>query len=67
MLANIPNSDPSLLYRYRDNVCTTDAIVASIIELDLLNVIAKQPGTVAEISQRLEIAERPLDVIITLL
>jgi hypothetical protein len=62
-----PSTDPSLLYRYRDAACATDALVVAVAELDLLTEIARSPGSVAELALRLGVAERPLDVIVTLL
>jgi 3-hydroxy-5-methyl-1-naphthoate 3-O-methyltransferase len=62
-----PSTDPSLLYRYRDAACATDALVVAIAELDLLTEVARSPGTIAELALRLGVAVRPLDVIVTLL
>ncbi|MBN1611363.1 MAG: hypothetical protein JW940_32315 [Polyangiaceae bacterium] len=67
MLPVPPSTDPSLLYRYRDAACATDALVVAIAELDLLTEIACSPGSVTELALRLGVAERPLDVIVTLL
>lgn len=67
MLPVPPSTDPSLLYRYRDAACATDALVVAIAELDLLTEIARSPGSVPDLALRLGVAERPLDVIVTLL
>ena len=67
MLPVPPSTDPSLLYRYRDAACATDALVVAIAELDLLTEVARSPGSVPELALRLGVAERPLDVIVTLL
>lgn len=67
MLPAPPSTDPSVLYRYRDAACATDALVVAIAELDLLTEIARSPATVPELALRLGVAERPLDVIATFL
>lgn len=67
MLPAVPLTDPAALYRYRDAVCVTDALVAAIAGLDLLTEVSASPATVPELAQRLGVVERPLDVIVTLL
>jgi len=67
VLSKLPSTDPSLIYRYRDAVCCCDALVAVIAGLDLFTEVAKEPADVTRLAQRLGVAERPLDVILTLL
>jgi 3-hydroxy-5-methyl-1-naphthoate 3-O-methyltransferase len=67
MLPTPPPTDPATLYRHRDAVCVTDALVAAVAGLDLLTEISKSPATVPDLARRLGVAERPLDVIVTLL
>jgi 3-hydroxy-5-methyl-1-naphthoate 3-O-methyltransferase len=64
---NLPSTDPSALYRYRDAACVTDALTVAIVELDLLTVIHTEPTTVSVLAGHLGVAQRPLHVIATLL
>ncbi len=66
MLPDPPTTDPTALYEHRDRVCVADLLIVAVAELDLFTEINRQPGTVTELANRLGVAERPLDVLITL-
>ena len=66
MLPDPPTTNPTLLYEHRDRICVTDLLIVAIAELDLFSEIEREPVSVAELATRLEVAERPLDVLITL-
>jgi hypothetical protein len=65
-LFDVPKTDPGILYRYRDAVGVSELLIVVIAELDLFTELERQPGTVAELAGRLGVAERPLDVAVTL-
>jgi SAM-dependent methyltransferase len=67
MLPTVPLTDPAPLYRHRDAVCVSDALIAAVAGLDLLSEVAASPASLPELARRLGVAERPLDVLVTLL
>lgn len=55
------------LLRVRDGIYADDLILAAIVRLDLLTVLAEDPGTLDDLCSRHGIAHRPADVVCTLL
>jgi len=66
MLPPPPVTDPTALYGHRDRICVADLLVVAVAELDLFSEVDRQPAGVPELAQRLAVAERPLDVLVTL-
>ncbi|PRZ42697.1 putative O-methyltransferase YrrM [Antricoccus suffuscus] len=59
-------ADPTTLYQVRDGVYAPDLLIAAVVNLDLFTWIERQgPVTEAQISAGLEVATRPLDVLLT--
>ncbi|MBN2192112.1 MAG: hypothetical protein JW751_04790 [Polyangiaceae bacterium] len=48
-------------------MCVADALIAAVAGLDLLTEISASSATVPEQARRPGVAERPFDVIVTLL
>lgn len=62
-----PNSDPSVVLRYRDRQYAADLIAAAILEFDLFTWINQHPGaTLTEICSDFGWQPRPADVLMTL-
>jgi hypothetical protein len=55
------------LLRIRDGIYADDLVLAAIVRLDLLTVIAEQPGTLDDLCRGNGLAHRPVDVLCTLL
>ncbi len=66
MLPELPHSDPTPLYRFRDGLYATDLLTTALVELDLFTHLDAHPSDLATICQSLGIAERPTDVALTL-
>jgi SAM-dependent methyltransferase len=66
MLPDPPTTDPTSLYEHRDRVCVADLLIVAVAELDLFTELDQKPGSVPELAARLGVAERPLDVLLTL-
>ena len=62
-----PTADASAIYRYRDSLAAVDALAAAVIHLDLFTELAREPGDLAAVCQRLSIQPRPADALCTLL
>ena len=61
-------SDPTLLYRLRDGVSAPDLLIVAIADLDLFTWLRAHPGAdAAAICSELQLAARPVDVMITYL
>jgi SAM-dependent methyltransferase len=65
-LTRSPNSDPSELFRYRDGIRAPELLGAAVIELDFFSWLAKSPTDAKAICASLGLAERPVDVMLTL-
>jgi predicted O-methyltransferase YrrM len=68
-LTAAPSSDPLRVYRYRDGLYAVDLLSAAVVHLDLFNWLAGQAEAPTEAGMRahLGLAERPADVLVTLL
>lgn len=55
------------LLRVRDGIFAGDLVLAAVVRLDLLTVMAEDPGTLDDLCSRNGIARRPADVLCTLL
>jgi 3-hydroxy-5-methyl-1-naphthoate 3-O-methyltransferase len=61
-------TDPTPLYRIRDGVYAADLLVVAVADLDLFSWLAERGGASADrICSELELASRPVDVMLTLL
>lgn len=60
-------SEHARLLRLRDGIYADDLVLAAVVRLDLLTVMAEQPGTLDDLCRRNGIARRPADVLCTLL
>ncbi len=64
-----PSSDPLRVYRYRDGLYAVDLLSAAVVHLDLFNWLAglTEAATEAKLRAHFGLAERPADVMVTLL
>jgi predicted O-methyltransferase YrrM len=65
-LTDLPASDPTRLYRYRDGLYAADLMAAAIVHLDLFTWLADHPADLEGICRKFGICERPADVLMTL-
>jgi len=63
---DLPATDPTDLYRYRDGIAAVDLLAAAVAHLDFFTWLAGHPATVGAICAHLEIHPRPADVMMTL-
>jgi len=68
-LTAAPLSDPLRVYRYRDGLYAVDLLSAAVVHLDLFNWLASRAAAPSEPELRahFDLAERPADVMVTLL
>lgn len=65
-LTRAPATDPSALYRSRDELYAADMLIAALTGLDFFSRLDGHPGTVEEIAGRFGFHPRPADVMTTL-
>lgn len=65
-LTRFPHTDPLEVYRYRDGLYAVDLLTAALCEFDLFTWLGGRPSTAEEICRDLELAPRPVDVMLTL-
>jgi 3-hydroxy-5-methyl-1-naphthoate 3-O-methyltransferase len=65
-LTQLPQTDPTRAYHYRDSLYAADLIAAALVQFDFFTSLAGQPGTAEQIRSRFGFAERPNDVLLTL-
>lgn len=65
-LTLLPKHDPAGLYRYRDGIYAPELLGAALTGLDFFTWLAKSPADAQTICKSLGLAERPLDVMLTL-
>src|SRR4051812_31541119 len=65
-LTRAPLTDPSSLYRSRDELYAADMLIAALKGLDFFTWIDAHPTSVAEAARTLGFAERAVDVMTTL-
>jgi SAM-dependent methyltransferase len=66
-LTRLPQTDPTLIYRYRDALYATDLLTVALVELDLFTWLKEHPGDKEAICRHFGITARPTDVMLTLL
>ena len=65
-LTALPRHDPTGLYRYRDGLYAPELLGAALTGLDFFTWLAKSPADAQTICRSLGLAERPVDVMLTL-
>jgi predicted O-methyltransferase YrrM len=65
-LTHDPQADPLRIYRYRDGIYAVDLLNAAVVHLDFFTWLATHPADKATICRELQLAERPVDVMLTL-
>ena len=65
-LTRAPATDPSVLYRARDELYATDMLIAALKGLDFFTWLDEHPGTLDSIAEGLGLQVRPVDVMTTL-
>ncbi len=65
-LTRDPQADPLRIYRYRDGIYAVDLLNAAVVHLDFFTWLAAHPADKATICRELQLAERPVDVMLTL-
>ncbi len=66
-LTRRPTTSPAPIYRYRDGIYAVELLIVALTELDLFSALAGGPLGAAELLDRLDVRERPGDVLLTLL
>lgn len=66
-LTAVPSTDPLRLYQYRDCLYAVDLITAALVHLDLFSWLDENPSKRGAICAHFGMAERPVDVLLTLL
>lgn len=65
-LTRFPETDPLEIYRYRDGLYAVDLLTAAITEFDFFTWLAARPSDLPSICRALGLAERPVDVMLSL-
>lgn len=65
-LTRLPRNDPTALYRYRDGIYAPELLGAAVTGLDFFTWLAASPADAPKICRSLGLAERPVDVMLTL-
>lgn len=65
-LTQAPRTDPTVLYRGRDEMYVQDMFIAALKELDLFSWIGERSVTVADVADGFGFHARPVDVMTTL-
>src|SRR5205823_4215685 len=65
-LLSRPATDPTSLYRARDGLMAIDLLAAAVAHLDLFSILANGPMSLDALCAKLEIHQRPADVMMTL-
>ena len=66
-LSAAPQTDPIRAYRYRDGLYAADLVTATVVHLDFFTWLNTEASTVKDICAHFGFAERPTDVMLTLL
>jgi SAM-dependent methyltransferase len=66
-LTRRPKSDPNLILRQRDGIYAPELFAVALVELDFFSRLAKSPADFRTICSSMGLAERPADVMLTLL
>lgn len=59
-------TDPTSIYRYRDGLYAADLVTAAIVHFDFFTWLARSPAALDTICAELDLAPRPVDVLLTL-
>ena len=65
-LTRAPSTEPTALYRARDELYAADMLVAALNGLDLFSWLSEHPGTNEDICEHFGLRPRPVDVMTTL-
>jgi len=65
-LTQLPGSDPTRAYHYRDGLYAADLIAAALVHADFFTTLASRPCTLEEVCAHHGWARRPADVLLTL-
>ena len=65
-LLKFPKTDPTSIYRYRDGLYASDLLTAALAHLDFFTWLGKNPSSLPRICERLQLKQRPVDVMLTL-
>ncbi|MEW6158228.1 MAG: methyltransferase [Verrucomicrobiota bacterium] len=65
-LRRAPQTDPTLIYRYRDGLHAVDLLITALVSFDLFTWIYRHPSSKSAICAEFKLAERPADVMLTL-
>lgn len=65
-LTRTPKTDPTEIFRQRDGIYAPELVAAAIVGLDFFSWVAKSPSDEQKICGSLGLAERPVDVMLTL-
>ncbi len=65
-LVRLPKSDPTELFRCRDGIYAAELLAAAVTGLDFFSWLANSPASAKTICSALGLAERPMDVMLTL-
>lgn len=65
-LTQQPVTDPLAIYRYRDGLYAVDLLTAAIVYFDFFTWLAEHPSDQPSICNALDLAPRPVDVLLTL-
>ena len=66
-LTERPLTDPTSLLRYRDGIYAADLLTCALTEFDFFTWLADHPSDLEGICRHFDFAERPADVLMTLL
>ncbi len=66
-LTRKPNTSPAPIYRYRDGIYAVELLIVALSELDLFSALTGGPMRARDLLDRLDVRERPGDVMLTLL
>ena len=66
-LTRKPNTSPAPIYRYRDGIYAVELLIVALSELDLFSALTGGPMRSRDLLDRLDVRERPGDVMLTLL
>ena len=66
MPPDLPTTDPTSIYRYRDGLYAADLLTAALAHLDFFSWLNENPSDLETICKSLRLHERPTDVMLTL-
>jgi hypothetical protein len=66
-LTSVPQTNPVDIYRVRDAIYAPDMLLTALVHLDLFTWLGEHPSTKEDICRAFDIADRPTDVMLTLM